>query len=65
MNPHKPNPNRRPTIRTFDDFVEESEMLPDGREPDICITDPLEQFFFDVADKHGIIDRLIDGEEEN
>lgn len=51
---------RRPVIRTFDDFVEECQMLPDKREPQFQVTDPLEQHFFEQAEKHGIIDRLID-----
>lgn len=54
----------RPTIRNFTDFVEEAGMLPDGREPDINITNSLERWFVNVADKHGVLDEILDGDEE-
>lgn len=53
-------PERKRTIRTFDDFVEETKMLPSLTPVDFSVTDPLEQHFFNVADKHGIIDALLD-----
>ena len=52
-------PRSRVTIRTFDDFVAEAGMLPDGTPVDFAVTDPLEQYFFGVADKHGIIDEIL------
>lgn len=51
---------RRSTIRNFDDFVEEAKMLPDGHEPDINITNPLELRLMEIADKHGILDQILD-----
>lgn len=54
------DPNQRPSIKNFDDFVEECGMLPDGKEPDFAITNPLEMHFMRVAYKHGIIDAMID-----
>lgn len=51
---------RRPAIRNFDDFVEESKMLSDGNEPEFAITNPLELHFMHVADKHGVIDEICD-----
>lgn len=56
------NKTRRLDIHTFDDFVEEAKMLPDGNEPRMSVTDPLELYFFEVADKHGIIDAILDDE---
>lgn len=56
--------NKRPAIKTFDDFEKELGMLPDGREPDFNIANPIEMHFFQVADKHGVIDEMIDGEDE-
>lgn len=55
----------RPTvIRNFDDFVEEAGMLPDLSAPaEIHISNPLELYFMQVADKHGILDRILDQDE--
>lgn len=57
-------PRKRVTIRTFDDFVEETKMMPNGTPVDFNVTSPLEQYFFDAADKHGVIDQLLDGDDE-
>ena len=51
-------------VEDFDSFVRESGMLPDlGRRTVFAINDPLEMHFMNVADKHGILDAVIDGEE--
>lgn len=53
-------PKRNVTIRNFDDFVEESRMLPDGANINYAINDPLERRFMEIADKHGVIDQILD-----
>lgn len=55
---------RRTVIKNFDDFVEEAKMLPAFEEPQFAINNPLEQYFMDVADKHGVLDEILDGEDE-
>lgn len=52
----KPKKKTR-VIRNFDDLVEESKMCPTDDDY-VFNLDPLEQHFFDVADKHGIIDEM-------
>lgn len=50
-------------VEDFDSFVREASMLPDlSRRTVYAINDPLERYFMDVADKHGIIDGIIDGD---
>lgn len=50
------------TINTFNDFVEESKKLPDLNRKLNFNLSPLDQHFFDVADKHGVIDQMLDDE---
>lgn len=52
-------------VEDFDSFVREAGMLPDlnGRTR-FNVTDPLEMYFMGVADKHGIFDAVLDGEDE-
>jgi hypothetical protein len=46
------------TINTFDDYLEEARMLPDlNRKLNLNLS-PLEEHFFDVADKHNIFDHM-------
>ncbi len=50
-------------IQGYDSFVREAGMMPDlHRRPTFAINDPLEMRFMEVADKHGILDAIIDGE---
>jgi len=51
--------DRRPDITSWDEFIRETKMLPDGREPKFNITSPLEQHLFGVADKHGVMDQVL------
>ena len=53
---------KKVTINNFEDFVEESKKLPDLDRLLNFNLDPLEQHFFNVADKHGIIDRMLDAD---
>lgn len=48
------------TVEDFDSFVREASMLPDMTPTRFNITDPLEMHFMSVADKHGVIDRMLD-----
>ena len=48
------------TVAGFDSFVREAGLLPDGRPTRFAINDPLERHFMEVADKHGVIDRILD-----
>lgn len=42
-------------VKTIDDYFDEMDLLPTSEDDiDFNVTDPLEQYFFDVADKHGI-----------
>lgn len=50
------------TINTFDDYVKEAGMLPDLNRKLNFNLSPLEEHFFDVADKHGIFDHMEDDE---
>lgn len=51
---------KQPVIKNFDDFTEEVGRMPDlTRQPVFHLT-TLEAHLFDVADKHGIIDKMID-----
>jgi len=53
-------------VEDFDSFVREAGMLPDlSRRPIFNITSPLEMHFMNVADKHGILDSIIDGDEDD
>lgn len=54
---------RRRVIRNFDDFVDEAKMLPTGEDVRVDIRNPMEQYFMDVADKHGVLDEIIDGDD--
>lgn len=47
-------------IQGYDSFVREAAMLPDLHRPIFAIHDPLEMHFMNVADKHGILDRLLE-----
>ena len=50
-------------IEDFDSFVREAGILPDlSNRPRFAINDPLEMYFMDVADKHGVIDSVLDGD---
>jgi len=51
-------------IHSFDDFVQEAAKLPDLSRAPIFHLDPLEAHFFSVADKHGVIDEILDPETE-
>lgn len=53
-------------IEDFDSFVREASRLPDlSNRPRFAINDPLEMYFMDVADKHGVIDSVLDGDYED
>ena len=53
-------------VEDFDSFVREAGMLPDlSRRARFNVTDPLEMYFMDVADKHGIFDAVLDGDEDD
>lgn len=58
------NPNYRPqklgVIQNFDDFAFEAGMLPDLSSPPIFRLTPLEHHFMEIADKHGVIDQMLD-----
>lgn len=56
--------NERNVIRNFDDLVEHSKLLPGARMP-VFQLDPLEEHLMDVADKHGIIDQLLESDWED
>ena len=58
--------NKIHKLTRFDDIIEESQMLPGGLddEYDICMKTPLDQYFLDVADKHGVIDEMFDERDE-
>jgi hypothetical protein len=48
-------------VEDFDSFVREAGMLPgNASRVRFAINDPLEQYFMGVADKHGILDRVLD-----
>lgn len=48
-------------IEDFDSLVREASRPPVlGRSPIFSVTNPIEAYFLDVADKHGIIDRMYD-----
>lgn len=50
-------------IRNFDDLVEESKKLPDLNQRRIIPSSPLEDYFLKTAEKQGITDALIEGED--
>ena len=52
--------NKIHKLTRFDDIVEESKMCPGGLddEYDIVMKSPMDQYFLDVADKHGVIDEM-------
>lgn len=58
------NKKRRVVIRSFDDFVEEAGMMPTLDDEISWQLNPLEQYFMDVADKHGVIDEILDGDND-
>lgn len=48
-------------VTGYDSFVREAGMMPDLNNPPIfAINDPMERHFMEVADKHGIIDEILD-----
>jgi len=47
-------------VEDFDSFVREASMLPDGRPVRMSINNPIEQHFMNVADKHGVLDEILD-----
>lgn len=51
---------RKPVIRNLDDFISEAKMLPALEERVFAVTDPLEAHFMRVADKHGVLDQILD-----
>jgi hypothetical protein len=51
----------RKIIRDFNEFIDECKMLPDiTRERIIQPRNALEAHFFEVADKHGVLDAALD-----
>jgi hypothetical protein len=52
-------------IEDFDSFVREAGMLPTMRRRVFAISSPLEMHFMNVADKHGILDGILDGDEDD
>ena len=53
-------------VEDFDSFVREAGMSPDlNRRTVFAISNPLEQHFMNVADKHGILDAILDGHEDD
>jgi hypothetical protein len=53
-------------VEDFDSFVREAGMLPDlSRRTRFAINDPLEMRFMEIADKHGVMDRFIFGDDED
>lgn len=44
----------------MDDFIDETKMLPDLNRKLTFNLDPLESYFFDVAEKHGVFDNMDD-----
>ena len=53
-------------VEDFDSFVREAGRLPDlSNRPRFVINDPLEMHFMNVADKHGILDSVLDGDYED
>lgn len=51
---------KQTVIKNFDDFTEEVGCMPDlTRQPVFQLT-PLEAHLFDIAEKHGVIDQMID-----
>lgn len=55
---------RRPTIRSFDDFLDEAKTLPTGEDRPVSPRSQLEEHFFDVADKHGVFDEILGDEQD-
>lgn len=48
-------------IEDFDSFAREASRFPDlDRQPVFAIRDPMERHFMNVADKHGIVDAMLD-----
>lgn len=57
-----PNPPKGGVIRNWNDFLGQASLLPDlSRSPTFALG-PMESHFFAVADKHGIIDSVLDEE---
>jgi len=53
-------------VEDFDSFVREASLLPDlNRRTVFAVRDPLELHFMNVADKHGVIDAILSGYEED
>ena len=50
-------------IEDFDSFVREAAMLPSLRPRRFNVSNPLEMYFMEVADKHGVIDEILNNEE--
>jgi hypothetical protein len=54
---------RNTVIESFDDFEREISMMSDlGRRPVFSFKNQLEAHLFDVAEKHGVIDEMIDAQ---
>ena len=49
-------------VEDFDSFVREAGMLPTDKRVIFNIRNPLEQYFMNVADKHGVLDQILDPE---
>lgn len=47
-------------VRNFPDLIQEAGMLPNGAEVILAITNPLEQHFLRVFDKHHGVEALFD-----
>ena len=53
-------------VEDFDSFVREAGMMPDlNRRTVFAVNNPLERYFMDAADKHGIIDGICDGYDDD
>jgi hypothetical protein len=53
-------------IQDFDSFVREAGKLPDLiNRPKFKVSDPVEMHFMDIADKHGVFDRMFQEWEED
>lgn len=47
-------------VRNFEDFHQEAKMMSDlSGQPIFHVDSPIEQYFMDVADKHGVLDEMI------
>lgn len=51
-------------VADFDSFVREAGMMP-GNSPTFAVNDPLERHFMEVADKHGVLDAILDDDRDD